>query len=100
MFRNLVTFETDTLILKYMLMSIKTIQVIGLNLLEICYQGERQDYMVYKIKDYTEPLLKILEKHQMQVNPDDDHISLADSISELIYTILEKQPRFEKEFMK
>ena len=90
MFRNLITIEPEALILKYKLISIKTIQIIGLNLLEICYSTEKYDYQVYKIKEYTEPLLKILEKQQMHENSDDENISLTDSISELIFTILEK----------
>jgi len=37
----------------------------------------------------------------MKENLDDEDISLADSINELIFTILETQPnKFEKEFRK
>lgn len=61
-------------------------QRIATSLLQISYSTEKKDSIVYKIKEFTDPLFGILEK-QLPEN-----LIFVESISELVLTYLKSEP--------
>jgi hypothetical protein len=55
-FSNLHTEDEETILAKSRLFALKTLSFLSLELLQNCYQAEKQERITNKIKEFMEPI--------------------------------------------